>query len=60
LGGAAQFEEERARGVPRFESGKAIRNAAEDDSQLVIEIMRGCSGDGAGAIVFEQAFHIPR
>ena len=57
LSRAACFDEERARGMIGRERGKGIGKAGENDGQLIVEVMRGSGGHGAGAIVARKALH---
>jgi hypothetical protein len=54
---SCKIEQLRAGRVSWFERQDQARHAAEDDSQLIIEVMRGRSRYGAGMIRFCDAFH---
>ena len=58
LGGALEIEEERAGGVARLELDEGVVGGVDDDGQLVIEVMRGGGGHGAGTVGFGESFHI--
>ena len=57
LGGVTQIEQMKARGMARFQGLDRSRNAAEDDSQLVIKVMGRGRCHRAGMIGFGDAFH---
>ena len=57
LRGAAGFDKEGARGMSGLEAGNGIADAAEDDSQLLVEVVRGRGNDGACSIDFVRSLH---
>ena len=57
LGGALQIEQHGAGGVVRRNRAERGRDAAEDDGQLVVEVMSSGGGDGADAVGSRKAFH---
>ena len=50
LGGALQFEKQRAGGMPGFQGFEGVRGGVDDDGQFVIEVVSGGGSNGAGAI----------
>src|SRR4051794_29371067 len=57
LGGALQVEEHGAGGMVGGDGANRGRDAAEDDGQLVVEVMSGGGGDGADPVGSRQTFH---
>ena len=58
MGRAAGVQEQGVSGVVRFQGREGIADAAEDDGQFVIEVVRGRSRDGARAVGFVRSLHI--
>jgi hypothetical protein len=57
LGSVIGIPEQGSGRVSGFEQREGIADAAKDDGQLVIEVVRGRSRDSARAVGFVQSFH---
>src|ERR1035438_6135453 len=57
LGGALEVEQKGAGGMAGFQGLQGVRRGVDDDRQLVIQVMSGGGGHGAGAIGVSQSFH---
>ena len=57
LGGALEVEQKRAGGMPGFQCLEGSGGGINDDSQFVIQVVRGSGGNGTGSVGVRQSFH---